>query len=257
MGYYCPDDSSRPGWCHPDFGGFFNQVYNAASQIIRYRQQPEDFGYRAGRINVIKYHPNAACGTTEVFIENDATAALYIYTPYVPNQSALSNLYGLGDECSSYGNRNFWRLYTDWFGSTGTGASVGTPVGEFEFARPSDRSIFVRGWAKDPDWDSETTLVWVVVDSRGKYLKANIPRKDSTGALMNTGFEEEFPVAPGRHEVCATVHNRGKGIHKFLGCKSVVVGSVRHINSLPSGAFEVSLIKAGQKDRQKEGDKEK
>ncbi|MFZ1523014.1 MAG: hypothetical protein WAS94_03260, partial [Candidatus Saccharimonadales bacterium] len=39
-------------------------------------------------------------------------------TPYRPNQAALNNLYGTGDGCSAYGNRNFWRFYTDWFGST-------------------------------------------------------------------------------------------------------------------------------------------
>jgi hypothetical protein len=53
-----------------------------------------------------------------VNILNQATANLYDYTPYVPNSAALNNLYGLGDGCSSYGNRNFWRIYNDWFGST-------------------------------------------------------------------------------------------------------------------------------------------
>ena len=55
-----------------------------------------------------------------MYIRNQATAALYIYTPYRPNQGALNNLYGTGDSCSSYGNRNFWRMFTDWFGSTKT-----------------------------------------------------------------------------------------------------------------------------------------
>jgi hypothetical protein len=52
-----------------------------------------------------------------VFIENQATAGLYNYTPYTPNDAALNNMYGTGDACSSYGNRNFWRIYTDWFGN--------------------------------------------------------------------------------------------------------------------------------------------
>jgi hypothetical protein len=42
---------------------------------------------------------------------------LYDYTPYTPNAAALNNLYGTGDACSSYGNRNFWRYYSDWFGN--------------------------------------------------------------------------------------------------------------------------------------------
>ena len=61
--------------------------------------------------------PRPACGTSDVFIEGKATAGLYSYTPYRPNLAALINLYGLGDSCSSYGNRNFWVYFSDWFGS--------------------------------------------------------------------------------------------------------------------------------------------
>ena len=78
--------------------------------------QPRQLRYRAGRVNTILWHPNAACGTSEVFIENQATAGLYNYTPYRPNAAALANMYALGDSCSSYGNRNFWAYFTDWFG---------------------------------------------------------------------------------------------------------------------------------------------
>ena len=53
-----------------------------------------------------------------MYIQNQATANLYIYTPYQPNAAALNNLFGSGDGCSAYGNRNFWRLFSDWFGST-------------------------------------------------------------------------------------------------------------------------------------------
>lgn len=60
---------------------------------------------------------NTGCGGSNVFIETKATAALYTYTPYQPNQAALNNLYGTGDGCSAYGNRNFWRIFHDWFSS--------------------------------------------------------------------------------------------------------------------------------------------
>lgn len=119
MGYYCPDDPAQPGWCHPDFAGFFNQTYNAAGQFQRYRLNPTGYNFRPGSFN-IQYHPNTSCGTKSVTIRNQATAGLYNYTPYTPNAAAMSNLYGTGDACSSYGNRNFWRLYTDWFGSPTT-----------------------------------------------------------------------------------------------------------------------------------------
>ena len=113
-GYGCPDTAP----CDAEFYGFFNQVYQAAKAFRRYEANPTLFNYRAGRNNYIQYNPNAGCGGTNVFIQNQATANLYIYTPYQPNASALANLYGTGDGCGAYGNRNFWRMYNDWFGST-------------------------------------------------------------------------------------------------------------------------------------------
>lgn len=113
MGYACPDTAP----CSSVFAGFFRQMFYAARQFNIYRILPTSFNYRAGTLNSIQFHPNTGCGSSSVYIQNQATAALYIYTPYQPNPMALANLYGTGDSCSSYGNRNFWRIYTDWFGS--------------------------------------------------------------------------------------------------------------------------------------------
>ncbi len=119
MGYACPDSGpNHSANCNSAYYGFFNQVYNAAQAFKRYEANPTWYNYRAGRNNSILYHPNTSCGSSTVFIENQATANLYIYTPYQPNQAALNNLYGTGNSCSSYGNRNFWRMFNDWFGST-------------------------------------------------------------------------------------------------------------------------------------------
>ncbi len=113
-GYGCPDTAA----CDSAYYGFFNQVYSAARQFKNYARVPSSFNYIAGRNNYIQYNPNASCGGSTVFIQNQATAGLYNYTPYQPNASALNNLYGTGDGCGAYGNRNYWRLYNDWFGST-------------------------------------------------------------------------------------------------------------------------------------------
>jgi hypothetical protein len=79
----------------------------------------------AGRSNFILYNPNTACGGSQIYIQNQATAGLYDYTPYQPDASALNNLGGTGDSCGSYGNRNFWVYFNNWFGST---QSTGTPL---------------------------------------------------------------------------------------------------------------------------------
>ena len=120
-GYACPDS----GTCAPSTLGFYNQVYKAAWQFKVYRYNPPRWRHQPGQVNQIYLHPNtAACGTKAVFIENQATAGLYNYTPYTPNDAALNNMYGTGDACSSYGNRNFWRIYTDWFGNPNGASSL-------------------------------------------------------------------------------------------------------------------------------------
>ncbi|HAM27479.1 MAG TPA: hypothetical protein DCP11_12495, partial [Microbacteriaceae bacterium] len=130
-GYACPDTAP----CDAQYYGFYNQVYKAAWQYETYRLFPTSFSYRAGRSNNILWNPNSACGASAVYIENQATAGLYIYTPYQPNAAALNNLYGIGDGCSSYGNRNFWRIFSDWFGN---------PQGGGWFAKTSsDSTIYL------------------------------------------------------------------------------------------------------------------
>lgn len=119
-GFGCPDTAP----CNPSYGGFFYQVYHAARQFKKYSRDRDLFNYTAGRNNNILYNPNTSCGSSSIFIENQATAGLYNYTPYQPNAAALANLYGTGDGCSAYGNRNFWRMFTDWFGSTTGGISL-------------------------------------------------------------------------------------------------------------------------------------
>ncbi len=113
-GFGCPDTAI----CDSQYYGFFNQVYNAARQFKRYARDKQFFNFRYGVNNYIQWHPNGGCGGAQVPIRNQATASLYNYTPYQPNAAALNNLYGTGDGCSSYGNRNFWRIYNEWFGSS-------------------------------------------------------------------------------------------------------------------------------------------
>lgn len=122
-GFACPDTAP----CDPAYAGFFYQIHNAARQFKRYSVDKDLFNYRASRNNNILWHPNSACGSSTVYIENQATAGLYNYTPYRPNAAALNNLYGTGDSCSSYGNRNFWRMFNDWFGSTAASYIINVP----------------------------------------------------------------------------------------------------------------------------------
>lgn len=113
MGYGCPDTAP----CDAQYYGLFNQVYNAARQFKLYAAYPTNYRYKPYQTNFIYWNPNSGCGGSNVYIENKATAGLYNYTPYQPNQAALNAVYGMGDGCSAYGNRNFFNYFTDWFGN--------------------------------------------------------------------------------------------------------------------------------------------
>jgi uncharacterized protein with LGFP repeats len=143
-GMGCPDTAT----CNPAFSGFVSQVYFAAQRFQKYRIDAASYRFRAGRTYDISYYPahdwvgvepnrvyygnqdDRRCGTAHVAIANQATAGLYNYTPYVPNQAALdaypAGVPGAPDViCSAYGNRNFWFTFTNWFGSTqSTGAGA-------------------------------------------------------------------------------------------------------------------------------------
>jgi cell wall-associated NlpC family hydrolase len=125
-GWHCPDTGpGNSASCDPAYAGFFNQAYGMAKQWARYRVDPGKYHYRAGQTADIAWNiASSGCGSASVHIANTATASLYNYTPYQPNAASLASYPGTGDACSSYGNRNFYFLFTGYFGSTGGGSSV-------------------------------------------------------------------------------------------------------------------------------------
>jgi hypothetical protein len=134
-GYGCSDSAN----CDKLFYGFYNQVFLAAKSFQRVPSS-----YLPGKTSKILYSPAKGCTTKSVKVENKATSRLYTYTPYTPNKAALADLKGTGDKCSSYGNRNFWRIFNTWFGS-----SV-LPQSSMAFVRATYQDILGRS-ASDAD----------------------------------------------------------------------------------------------------------
>ncbi|WP_460800603.1 FG-GAP repeat domain-containing protein [Microbacterium sp. GXF6406] len=131
MGQACPDTAP----CDVAYAGFFAQVYGAARQMQIYLEGKWFQWYKAGQTWQIQYHPDRVrCGTGAVYIANKATEAMYYYTPYQPNASALAAGYGEGNSCASYGNRNFYNYFTDWFGSTQATKAPGPALGSVDSA---------------------------------------------------------------------------------------------------------------------------
>ncbi|WP_134325122.1 hypothetical protein [Cumulibacter soli] len=238
-GYGCPDTAP----CDSQYYGFFNQVYRMALQFQYYTNSPTSYGYIPGRQNTILYNPNASCGSSSVYIENQATANLYNYTPYQPNKAALDNLYGEGNSCSAYGNRNFWRMYNDWFGSTST--PVKTSIGQFESAKVAGETVTLSGWMID--LDSPGTPGHVAVYRDGKSLgwhpvtKSRPDVNAAYGVSGVHGYSVALSNQPaGSHSYCVyAIDNERVRANPKLGCKTVKVPDVQG-KQAPIGRYEAA-----------------
>ncbi|MEO5499358.1 MAG: hypothetical protein ABIR46_02575, partial [Candidatus Saccharimonadales bacterium] len=142
MGAHCPD--SGPGGsanCDANWSGFSLQMDEAAALLRWYLDsmtQPWWQYKKPYQNNSILWNvAETGCGAGNVYIETKATAALYTYTPYQPNQAALNNMYGTGDGCSAYGNRNFWRVWYDWFGSPQSPSYVWQATSQYAYTDSS------------------------------------------------------------------------------------------------------------------------
>ena len=123
-GYGCPDTAA----CSEKYYGFKNQVRNAAG-MFRAVLNGGWTNYPLGE-NYIQYNPNKDCGGSVVNVRNLATSALYRYTPYQPNAGALAAGYGTA-YCGSYGNRNFYHYFEDWFSGITDGGAEQSEIEKF------------------------------------------------------------------------------------------------------------------------------
>ena len=176
MGAGCPDTSG----CDVNYLTFAKQVHYGAYLLKRYTQ-PTGTGpdtpyttnfaarYPVGEFSNVLYNVSTRCtSTSRIFIANQATHALYIYTPYTPNAASLAAWPNAvpasdpeGSTCASYGNRNFYGFYSSWFG-TGRGSISGTVTGE-GFGPMAD--TWVRAFT-----DSGTLAGASLTTSAGAYL---------------------------------------------------------------------------------------
>ncbi|MCU1417985.1 MAG: repeat protein [Schumannella sp.] len=150
MGMNCPDTTG----CSSTAGGLASQIYRGSRQLVIYKKSR--FGKQPG-VQPILYSPNS-CGSSSVNVANYATAALYNYTPYQPNSAALANLTGIGNSCSSYGNRNFWYYYSTWFGSTHGAAFGWMDSGSGMLAVDANGDLYLYGGNGKTGWKARTLL---------------------------------------------------------------------------------------------------
>ncbi|ROQ36635.1 hypothetical protein EDF46_3178 [Frondihabitans sp. PhB188] len=244
MGYACPDTGNG---CDPTYAGIYNQIYRAAWQFKRYANPAGTSAafttYTPGKTVAVRYSPSSPCGTKQVRIANQATANLYYYTPYTPNAAALANLYGTGDSCSAYGNRNFWTYFTKWFGSPTATGPVATTAGHLDSAAGGLGTVSVRGWALDT---STTAPIKVALSfgTAAKTVTAGATRADVASAYPGSGSKHGFSATldadPGTYDLCATAIGANAAT-SLISCSPVTVadpsplGSVDSVRAAPGG----------------------
>lgn len=218
MGQSCPDTAP----CDPAYAGVGPQIVAGVTQLKIYKAAR--FGKQPG-VQYIQYNPNADCGGTTINVTNYATAALYSYTPYQPNPASLAAGWGLGDGCSSYGNRNFYNYYTSWFGPAST---ANNPFGGYNLV--VERGQFtVRGWALDPNAKNTPLTISVSVNGVENWatFTANDNRPDVAAAHPGygalSGMNSTFEVVGGDQRICVTARNVGAGSDQAFGCTDVFV----------------------------------
>ena len=241
LGMNCPD---TPAGCSAASAGFFWQLYKGAGQLNFYSNPAGDFTWLkvGSTVRILYQNGRPECGRKEFVLKNKATAALYYYTPYVPNQAALDNLYGLGDRCSAYGNRNFWRFFSDWFGS---------PIGGGFLLKAAKGDTFLivdEVKYRVPDKDllaSLSPLGPVGVISRD-YLDSFTTVGDITPLVKNGKTENYFFVDSGKRvkfESCEQVANFG------LNCGSAVTLTSPQISALAPGGDVTNVVIGASSER--------
>jgi hypothetical protein len=153
MGYGCPDS----GGCSGNTAGLYRQLDFATWQFRCYVDSfsagcyDPDTGNRLG----YRYQPGGTytIDATSVLIENQATAALYNYTPHL------------------HGNENFYNLYTQWFARTfpdGTLVRVGK-VGTTWYIQNGERRAILTRSAFLTRFGNYSKILQITADALANY----------------------------------------------------------------------------------------
>jgi LysM repeat protein len=241
LGMDCPDS---PSGCSAASAGFFWQLYKGVGQLNWYSNPAGSFTWlKPGSVISRAYYPNRpSCGSQSFTLQNKATAALYYYTPYVPNQAALANLYSTGDSCSSYGNRNFWRFFSDWFGS---------PIGGGFLLKAAKGDTFfivdeVKYRVPDSVLLSSMAPLGPIGEISKDYLDSFVTMGDMTPLIRNAATDRYWFVDNGkrvRFATCEQVASFG------LNCSSAVTVTSTQFTALASGGEVTNVVVGASNDR--------
>ena len=236
MGFACPDTGPCTTF------GFFYQVYKAAGQFHWYGNPAGSFTYLkvGSNVNISYQANNPGCGKKTFLLKSQATAALYYYTPYTPNDAALKNLYGSGDKCSAYGNRNFWRYYWDWFGSPiGGGFLLQSATSDVYLITPDPTSgAYVKHRVSDASLATALAPLGPIGRISQDYLDS-FPTSSDMNRLVKSATNNYFFVDGGRKYVLSSCDQAAT---YGLNCATAVQLSAYQLNAMPSSGTLSALV---------------
>ncbi len=154
-GYGCPDG----GGCNARWQGIWKQINSATLQFYDYIENPTDYTYQKDKTYTFsnKYSTTIQ-GSVSVTPYNNATAALYNYTPHVFN-----------------GNYNFWKLWSRYF------AKTYYPSGSLLQAKGEGGVWLIQGGQKRP-FTSKSALTSRFDENKIIQVDKSVLDKYSTGA---------------------------------------------------------------------------
>ena len=222
MGFGCPDTAP----CNTDYYGFYNQIHMAARQFTLYKKYINAgyYNYKPFKTNYIYYSPTYSCGQKAVYIENFATAFLYIYTPYTPNNAALQNYPGTAS-CGSYGNRNFFMYFSEWFGTTlETFTKAKIEDGEYQVTM-GERALKIGNLEKfyfeaneRDEYKINNTVLGLSIDeaTEGATVKAaNINGQDTQLWTLIKNADETYSIIPVNASTLAVTYDAASQSYKL------------------------------------------
>ena len=137
--------------------------------------------------------------------------------------------------------RNLGYTFVDLAGRTGGQP----PIGQYDSADVDQfGNLTMRGWAIDPDTQTQPVAVHLYVDGSGTAVTANESRPDVGAAFPAAGnlhgFTGTVPVGPGTHTACAyAIDTSVASRNTPLGCRTAAFSP-----KLPIGQYDSAAVDA-------------
>jgi len=227
----------------PGSAGFTAQTNQAAKKLADVMTGLQSPLYPVGAPTAVPYKlSNGSCPSPQITIANLATASLYSYPGLgeQPNPAAIAANYGAGDSCSSYGIRNFFIHYDQWFNPSATDITPPTaPYNLTASAQQTNGSISFQ-----PSTDNVNVTGYSLY--RNGILLVNLPSTSTSYTDTGLSYGSTYSYYVVAHDAAGNTSQNSNTINLPIGDTRVTVFRLysplvkRHLYS--ADAYEVSYL---------------